>query len=258
MTNRLIIKRMNGTIISNPLCSVLLPVFNNKNDIINAINSVKNQSFKDLELIIIDDCSNDGTCDIIKKYIKNNPLFKIKLLINKKNSGTYVSLNEGLKKAKGKYIARIDSDDIMASNMLDEHIRVLESSSHYIASQSKFIREGSIGRYGEISLVYRKEIILKIGYYDSVRFGADSEFLLRLKKVYGTPRIFYINKILYFAKNRMSSLTTSSNTGFRGEGASIRKQYFNSYSKWHKSCRFPFMKYPHINRPFQVNINMMP
>ena len=75
--------------------SVLLAVYNNKDDVLNAIQSIINQTHTDWELIIIDDCSMDGTNKIICDYISDKKL-DIKLIRNDKNCGVYVSLNNGL------------------------------------------------------------------------------------------------------------------------------------------------------------------
>lgn len=240
-----------------PECSVLLPVFNNKDDILEAIYSVINQTFIKWELIVIDDCSTDGTYDVVNEFINNNPEYNIRLYKNHVNQGTYISLNEGLKRAKGKYIARIDSDDTMVKNMLEEHLRVLYNNRHYIASQSQYIREGCEKKFGEITLVYNKKVIDEIGYYDSVRFGADTEFMMRLKRRYGNPKIIKIDKVLYHAKQREQSLTTSNQTGIEGEGAIIRKQYRSNYIEWHRKNKL-YIPYPLTNRPFEVPEKMLP
>jgi glycosyltransferase involved in cell wall biosynthesis len=244
--------------ISNkPECTILLPVYNNKDDILNAINSVINQTFKNWELIIIDDCSTDGTYDVVDNFIRNNTMYNIRLIKNEKNQGTYVSLNEGLRIAKGEYIARIDSDDVYAKNMLDEHIKILNNHNNIIATQSQYVREGEEKKYGEITIVYRKRVINEIGYYDSVRFGADTEFMTRLKKKYGNPKIHRIDKVLYYAKQRPHSLTTSNATGINGEGGELRKIYLQNYTHWHKQCRF-YIPYPLETRPFYAPERMLP
>lgn len=238
-----------------PECTILLPVYNNRDDVMNAITSVINQTFKNWELIIIDDCSTDGTNDSITHFL-NNSQYNITLIRNPVNQGTYVSLNEGLKIARGKYIARIDSDDVMNKRMLEEHIKILHNSN-CVASQSKYIREGGEKRYGEITFVYKRNIINKLGYYDSVRFGADSEFITRVKRIYGKARIFKIDKVLYYAKQRNQSLTTSALTGLYGEGGLIRKEYADNYLLWHETGHL-YMPYPLTNRPFPVSDKMLP
>lgn len=238
--------------------TVLLPVYNNKEDVLNAIKSIINQTCKSWELIIIDDCSTDDTYEIIKDYLKTIRSEQIILLRNERNKGTYVSINEGLLKARGKYIARIDSDDIVANIFLEEHLNVFnQDPEKYLITQSKYSRNGSTPQYGEITLIYHRKIIDKIGFYDSLRFAADTEFWHRIIKYYGNNNIIKINKPLYFAQKRPNSLTTSSTTGFSPEGRKIRQDYVNKFTEWHKQNDI-YMTYPLIKRPFEVNQIMLP
>ena len=237
------------------LFSILLPVYNNKEDILNAISSVVEQTYKHWELIIIDDCSTDGTYELIYEFVNNNT-YNIILLRNDRNKGVYVSLNEGLLVAKGKYIARIDSDDMFDNTMLEKNVNVFNTEKCLIV-QSKYKRDDKESEYGEITLVYDKKIIDEIGFYDSVRFAADSEFIERIIRYYGKDKIVRIDEVLYYAKNRINSLTTSDDTGFYKEGKVKRINYVKKYREWHK-LKYVYMKYPLIKRPFKVDPTMLP
>lgn len=235
--------------------SILLPVYNNKDDIVNAIQSVIDQTYKDWELIIIDDCSTDGTKELIKQYNKCNFVF----IENIKNVGVYSSLNNGLLRAKGEYIARIDSDDRYISTFLEKSINILDTHPQIMMVKSLYQREGGRPVCGEITSVYRKAVIDKIGYYDSIRFGADTEFDYRFKKVFGNHKIYKLNEVTYHAKRREGSLTTSKITGIAtNAAASIRKDYMQNASKWHNSTAKSYMPYPLIERPFPVHERMLP
>lgn len=240
---------------SNDLCTVLLPVYNNEDDIISAIQSIIDQNYKSWELIIIDDCSTDGTYENIQEFIVNNPDYPIQLLRNKKNCGVYVSMNEGLKRSNGTYISLINSDDTYHADILVESINCLERDTKLVAVMSKYQRDTKI-IYAPVTLVYRKQIIDEIGYYDSVRFAADSEFHERIIKKYGNDKIKLINKILYYAKQRENSLTTSNVTGILGTGQKPRQEYVNNYRKWHRKLNL-YMGYPQNDRPFPVSSIML-
>lgn len=124
-----------------PLVSVILPCFNNEKFIDDCIDSVLNQSWYNLELIIIDDGSTDNTKLIIENYNDS----RIKYIKNKKNSGIVYSLNKGISIAKGKYIARIDSDDLMHKKRLEKQVQFMEKNQdialvgtwHYVINDSK-------------------------------------------------------------------------------------------------------------------------
>src|SRR5581483_3832183 len=93
-----------------PNISIIMPAFNSEKYIEEAIESVLSQSFRNWELIIINDASTDKTHELIRKYKKKDK--RIVYIKNRKNSGLVMNLIKGLRLSKGGYIARIDSDDI--------------------------------------------------------------------------------------------------------------------------------------------------
>lgn len=245
-----------------PKFTVLLAVYNNKDDVLNAIRSIIDQTFTDWELIVIDDCSTDETYNIVDQFIQCHPEQNIVLLHNSKNKGVYSSLNEGLLKATGDIIARVDSDDTLHKQFLELYNNIFDNNSNVISVQSHYHRDNTSTKHvGEVTLSYRREVINKIGYYDSVRFAADTEFVERIKKVYGKSRMHLIDEILYFAKKRDNSLTTSEETGLKSKaGIKRRKDYVTSYRKWHSGNNKDeiFMPYPLASRLFPVPDKMQP
>jgi glycosyltransferase involved in cell wall biosynthesis len=99
-----------------------MPAYNAEQYIAEAIESILNQTFTDFEFIIINDGSTDNTVDIIKNY--SDP--RIVFLENEQNSGICVTLNKGLDAARGKYIARMDSDDISVPERLEEQVKFMD------------------------------------------------------------------------------------------------------------------------------------
>jgi glycosyltransferase involved in cell wall biosynthesis len=106
---------------ANPLVSVILPVYNAETYIAEAIESILTQSYKNLELILINDGSTDRSLDIMQSYAD----IRIQI-ISRENRGLVASLNEGIMKAKGKYIARMDADDISLPKRFEEQVAFLE------------------------------------------------------------------------------------------------------------------------------------
>ena len=113
--------------ISTPLVSVITPVYNREKYLAKCIESILNQTYENFEFIIIDDNSSDLTVNIIKDYLLRDS--RIKFLENNKNLGATLSFNRGLDIAKGKYIARMDSDDISLSDRLEKQVEIFESWS---------------------------------------------------------------------------------------------------------------------------------
>ncbi|WP_452224240.1 glycosyltransferase family 2 protein [Lacinutrix chionoecetis] len=119
---------------NQPLISVLIPTYNCEDYIKDAVQSILNQSYSNFECIIIDDCSTDQTVSKIKAFNDN----RIKLIVKPKNSGYTKSLNYGLTIAKGKYIARMDGDDISLPNRFEKQIEVLEKNHDIVVCGSIF------------------------------------------------------------------------------------------------------------------------
>ena len=115
--------------------SIIMPVYNTKEEHLrSAIESVLNQTFKDFELIIVDDASTNNAVDIIKFYQDE----RIKLLCLEKNSGQAIAANEAWKISQGEYIARLDSDDIALPSRLKKQVSFLDENSD-IALVGSFI-----------------------------------------------------------------------------------------------------------------------
>jgi len=118
--------------------SVLIPAYNEEKYIADALKSVLNQDFEDVEIIVINDGSEDRTKEIIES-IKDK---RIKLINLKKNKGRAGALNEGIKYVRGKYVAFLDADDIMTEDRLKKQVEFLDNNPN-------------------ISMVYGDMIIIK-------------------------------------------------------------------------------------------------
>lgn len=111
-----------------PEVVVLLTVYN-RLSVRNTIESVLKQTFKDFQLMIVDNASDDGTYELLEQYSKIDD--RVVIIRNKKNMGQTFSLHRGMELAKGKYIARIDADDIMKEDRLEKQYRFLEDNPEY-------------------------------------------------------------------------------------------------------------------------------
>lgn len=109
------------------MVSVIIPTYNRKATILRSVNSVLEQTYSDIEVIVVDDCSTDDTEDVIKS-IKNN---KLKYIRCSQNGGVAAARNIGLENAQGEYIAFNDSDDIWRANKLEMQMKELEKNSDY-------------------------------------------------------------------------------------------------------------------------------
>ena len=110
-----------------PLVSIIIPVYNAEEYLKEAIDSIINQSYKKIEIIIVNDGSEDNTDDVINSYADH----RITILNNDRNKGICYSLNRGIKYSSGVYIARMDGDDISTNNRIYEQVNFLENNKEY-------------------------------------------------------------------------------------------------------------------------------
>lgn len=108
------------------LISIIMPCYNTGQYLKDSVDSVIAQTYKNWELLIIDDCSSDNSIDIIKSYSDS----RIKLLTNEKNSGAAISRNYGLREAKGRYISFLDSDDTWACDKLEKQLNFIKENNY--------------------------------------------------------------------------------------------------------------------------------
>ena len=109
-----------------PLISVIMPVYNAEKYLREAIDSILSQIERNFELIIINDGSTDASLSIIEEYENLDSRVKV---ISQKNKGLVYSLNLGIKEAKGKYIARMDADDISLENRFKEQVKLMRTDN---------------------------------------------------------------------------------------------------------------------------------
>lgn len=123
----------------NYLLSIIVTVYNMEKYINQCIDSILNQTYDNIEIIIIDDGSTDSSPQICDGYANNNPLFKV---IHQKNAGVVSARSRGIREASGEYIGFVDGDDWIESNMYSEMMEAL------LESNADFIDTGYIEEYG--------------------------------------------------------------------------------------------------------------
>lgn len=119
-----------------PLISFVVTSFNYEKFIIKTLESIKNQSYENIEIIIVDDKSYDNSVEKIKEFAKNNAEIPIKLIEHAENKGQMAAMQTGLKYANGQFISFIDSDDILIKDYAKTLIRAhLSSSVAFVSGQ---------------------------------------------------------------------------------------------------------------------------
>ncbi|MDH6353915.1 glycosyltransferase involved in cell wall biosynthesis [Dysgonomonas sp. PH5-45] len=120
----------------SPLVSVLIPCYNVELYVEKSINSILNQTYTNLELVVIDDCSTDGTNAILQSLARKDS--RIKLYKNEPNLKLIKTLNKGIGLCSGKYIARMDADDISLPERIAKEVTFLEENPDYDIVSSMF------------------------------------------------------------------------------------------------------------------------
>ena len=118
-----------GRKMENELVSIIMPSWNTGNFIAESIQSVINQTYKNWELIIVDDCSTDNTDEVVSFYKDQ----RIKYLKNEKNSGAAITRNKALREAQGEWIAFLDSDDLWAPEKLEHQINFMKNNGYNLS-----------------------------------------------------------------------------------------------------------------------------
>ncbi len=178
----------------NTMVTVLMPVYNGERYLKESIESILSQTYKNFEFLIIDDGSTDNSSNIIDSFNDK----RIRKISNKVNLGLVKSLNKGLRLACGKYIVRMDSDDLSEKNRIEKQVEYMENNLDVavLGSAVRLIDENNqLGRnivyplrYIDIlwslyfgsplahpSVIMRSSVVKKIGGYGSTKIATNRE-----------------------------------------------------------------------------------
>lgn len=233
-----------------PLVTVIMPAWNAERTVRAAARSILDQSWRQLELIIVDDASEDATPQVLQQIAAADP--RVRVLRNRVNVGPYVSKNIALMQAKGAWITGHDADDWSFPNRLHDHmtqaratgapasytymLRMLDTGElNQFSTVGGFSRDG-IARVASISTLFAADFLRdRLGAWDSVRFGADSELISRARHVIG-DRFLELAQIGMLCLDVPQSLTNDPVTGIRTEtGLSpVRAAYKAAWDRAHR------------------------
>lgn len=188
------------------LVSIILPVYNREKYIKNAIESALNQTYKNIELIIIDDGSKDDTFNVVSQLCREIP--QAVVLKNETNLGFVKTLNKAISRAQGKYIARLDDDDVWVDNQkIEKQINFLEDNQEYSLAGGGVIKKDKDNKeitrfllpeedrdirknilisnvFAHSAVVFKKDDFQKAGGYDEeFGFFADWDLWLKIGKL---------------------------------------------------------------------------
>lgn len=223
---------------SQPKVSVIIPIYNTGNHLENCISSVINQTYTNLEILLIDDGSTDNTATLCKEFTKNHKRIRY---LYKDNGGVSSARNLGIRNAKGAYITFVDSDDVITKdavsllmNNIDksdvsmiEHETALDDSGVTYAKQNnqfvlingleatkKLLYESGVNN-SVCGLVYRREIASKLLFNEDIAYGEDYDFKYRLLK--NANNVGLNSSVAYFYIKRDDSAMNTTFTTKRAD-----------------------------------------
>ncbi|GAB3537757.1 hypothetical protein GCM10027343_01730 [Noviherbaspirillum agri] len=233
-----------GRAMRGPLVTVLMTAFCAGSRIQHAIKSLLDQTYRDIEVIVVDDASSDDTGSVVQAIAVTDA--RVRYLRLPCNVGTYVAKNIGLQHASGEFITCHDSDDWAHPERIERQVRPLIEDRRVVFSISEWVRVQDDGLYyarpvhplkrlNPASPLFRKDLVLeKAGGWDPVRTGADSEFLARLKLVFGNKAMHRVALPLTIGSHRPDSLMNAAATGYNPNGISpTRLAYWESWGHFH-------------------------
>ena len=257
-----------------PLVSIVMPAYRAEKTIAAAVESILRQSWVNLELLIVDDASDDGTWPVLKQLATRD--HRVRIIRNARNLGPYVSKNLALREACGDFITGHDADDWAHPQRIENHMRaILESEGRIKAGTNMMLRVSPTGLFDNviassehhspdgirrrafISCMFERETMQRtLGFYDCVRFGADGEMLRRAQKILG-PAFQDLDLFAMICMDLPEGLTNHPELGLRtSSGASeTRRRYNAAWANWHENTDAVdlFLPFPAEHRRFIVD-----
>lgn len=252
-----------------PLVTVIVPTYNAEDTLPVALRSLLVQSWQHLEILVVDDCSTDSTADVVRAFARQDG--RVRLISAERNGGPYIARNLALLEAKGDLITINDADDWSHPQKLEIQVSHLQNNPEVVGNTSQqaratpdlhFHRRSNYGYFifmNMSSFLFRRQVLKDVGFWDSVRFGADSEFIRRIRKVYGEKSMANLPTVpLSFQRQSAGSLTGNSAFGYHGFFMGARREHFESYLHFHKESDTAYYPFPQTRRPFPVPEPMRP
>jgi glycosyltransferase involved in cell wall biosynthesis len=255
-----------------PKLSIIIPIYNAKNTIVRCVNSILNQTFIDMEVIFVDDCSHDDSIRIIQNQIAEHPRKNMFCFAKTPvNSGPGAARNIGLQMAKGEYVAFVDSDDWLDPDM---YSALYEKANQHSADlcygdvfwenlnrlQQRVLPNTAVedGLFTDDrkrhfltnfkcqfwAYIYRREFLKKHNILFSLQIGVEDNYFLACS-VLCAERIAYVRKPLYHYAYYSDSLSNKKN----------EKRYLDKLSVW--STWFDFAKTQNLYDKFKDELQLV-
>lgn len=250
-----------------PLVSVIVPAYNSAETLQTALRGLREQSWPNLEILVVDDGSSDRTLEIAEIASNEDP--RIQVIALGENRGAYPARNVGFHEARGAFVTVHDADDWshpqkieMQAQALMENPSMQASVSHWARASSALEMTGWRIEHGWVyrnvsSLMVRSTLRDSLGYWDRVRVNADTEYYYRILQAYGSSAIGEVCPGVPLALGRTlpGSLTSQSLTHLRTQFKGVRHDYMEAAHEWHSRATETgglFVPHHPETRPFRA------
>lgn len=254
--------------IYTPLVSIIVVTYNSSEYVIETLESAKTQSYRNIELIITDDCSTDDTIEICEKWIQNNKEYfvQVELILSELNTGISANCNRGISKSKGEWLKFIAGDDILMENCIQDNLSFVENNpdAKFVTSNMQKINEASVvlgvqeSSYSAYEEYYfkkpalkqlkiyarlpvflnspaffiKKEAIINAGYFDE-EFKIYDDICLIFKMNSINVKVFYLNKITVNYRIHENAISRSCNSLIMNRRNEEQLLIFKKYRQKH-------------------------
>jgi len=243
-------------LIEGPLVSIIIPAHNTESLVEAAVGSLLEQTWRNVEILAVDDASTDGTLQKLERLAAKDS--RVKIISHSRNLGPYAARMTALAQAQGELVTCHDSDDWAHPQRIEKQAAPLVRHARVMATVSDWVRMADDGTFyvrkswplihhNPASVMFRREPVLdRMGGFDLVRAGADSEFYERLKVVFGAGAVRRTKGILAVGSHRVGSLMNDPKIGVTNHVLSpSRLAYWEAWRHWHveslRAGKRPFM-----------------
>ncbi|NMH60190.1 glycosyltransferase family 2 protein [Alteromonas ponticola] len=203
------------------LVSIIITTFNPDLDFFKlSLHSLALQSYQNIEVIIVDDCSEQTTSQKIAEICDSFENMQITFIRNQQNVGQYVSRNIAIQQSKGQFIAIQDDDDVSHPQRIERQVNALESES-YSACFTKHVRYSDEGMLsvddprnllvlgdGPASLIFKRDVLNTVGGFRAFRSRGDIDFRTRIQRMLGEQAIYHLNIPLYYMRSSLKTISS--------------------------------------------------
>lgn len=229
--------------------SIILPLYGAEETLRFTLDSILAQTWRNLELIIVEDRSPDASYAIAKEYAARDP--RIVLLRQDRNRGSYSARNRGIEVATGDFLTIHDANDWSHPQKIEIQARHLLENEQSIANHTcwarvygdmmfvgKFRRKDKLIDWNPSSFFFRRELLDRVGAWDAVRISADAEFVRRTRRCFPDrlPVSALDSAPLAFGFDTETSLTKTGATHGRTVYHGFRREYHEAANHWHATA----------------------